>query len=220
MTLSELKKSVMDIVGEDADAPTYWTSSTDSEITRLLQDALEETCCLSAHTTQEFIIPLYEDRTHYRLTPPSGELLSLKSVRVMPEGYSLTLTDTSKLSRSDYTWMTRTGTPTSFYMIGHNVLRPVPYTSDSSHYLEVIASVIPAEPTRDSEEVNIDTNIANILIAYASYMLLLTLRRFDKSDYWFKKYVEFSNIGEVEGSKLVYRSIKLRSVVEVNYAPK
>jgi hypothetical protein len=213
MTFSDLKKSVMDIIGEDSASPTYWTSSNDIELEEHLNDAIAEVCILTGQYTNELVLPLYASRSYYHLDAgKGGELLYLKRVRVYPEGYSLEQTDPAQLTREDYLWITRTGCPSKFYLVNGDMLRTVPMDSDGGRSLECLAVTIPPRYTEDDEVVDITTEMIDWVVSYTSYMMFITLRRLDKANLWFKKYIENSGFNKADDGKYVGRLIKLQEL--------
>ena len=213
MTLLELKKSVMDIIGEDSTTPTYWTSANDIELEEHINDAIAEVCLLTGQHTDELHPPLYASRSYYHLDAgKGGELLYMKRVRVYPEGYSLEQTDPAQLTREDYLWMTRTGVPFRFYLVNGDILRTVPMESDGGRSLECLAATIPGRYTEDDEVVDVTTETRGWIVAYTSYMMFLTLRRLDKANLWYKTYTQLSGFDKADDGKYVGRMIKLQEL--------
>lgn len=213
-TLLDLKRSIMDSIGEDSSSPTYWTSLNDGELEDYINDALGEVCLLSGHYTETLHLPLFSNRQHYRLDPgKGGEFLYIKGIRVLPEEYDLSMTDMNKLSKEDYLWMTRTGTPRTFFQIGLDTIRPVPIPSSGGKSLEITACVIPPPYTNDMDEIDLDDSLIEVIVAYATYMLLLSKRKLESADVWMKTYMKASGLSEENGSFLG-RSVKLQGLME------
>lgn len=208
---------VMDIVGEDSSAPTYWTSSNDIEIEDYINDAIEEVCVLTGGYKQDLVLPLHASRDYYRLDPgKGGEFLYIDSIRVEPEGYSLGMSDTTKLTREDYNWMTRTGTPRTFFFVNPDMIRVVPMAGTAGQSLEILASTIPPTYTLDDEVVDLDESLISVVIAYAASMILLSMRSFPKSSYWLKVYMEGVGRSSKEGTSFLGRAQKIRSLGDTN----
>lgn len=208
---------VMDIVGEDSSAPTYWTSSNDIEIEDYINDAIEEVCVLTGMYKQDLVLPLHASRDYYRLDPgKGGEFLYVDSIRVEPEGYSLGMSDTTKLTREDYNWMTRTGTPRTFFFVNPDMIRVVPMAGTAGQSLEILASTIPPTYTLDDEVVDLDESLISVVIAYAASMILLSMRSFPKSSYWLKVYMEGVGRSSKEGTSFLGRAQKIRSLGDTN----
>lgn len=208
-TLLTLKKLIMDTIGEDSESPTYWDSTNDVELEDLINDAVEEMLVLSGNYIEEIHVPLYTDRRHYNLDAgKGGELLYIKGARVLPEGYTLSMVDPISLSREDYRWITRTGTPRSFYIVGNDTIRPVPYPSAEGQSLELIASIIPPNYSEDDEVVDIEDSFITGVTAYCSYMLFASMRNLEAAGRWFKEYQK-AIATFVDNPKLIGRAIRL-----------
>lgn len=216
-TLSEVKKMVMDIVGEDSSSPTYWTSSNDIEIEDYINDAVEEVCVLTGMYVQDIHLPLHAGRDYYRLDAgKGGEFLYVNYMRVLPEGYSVGMSDTTKLTREDYNWMTRTGTPRTFFFVNPDIIRVVPMAGVGGQSLEIVASTIPPSYTLDDEVIDLDESLISVVVAYAASMIFLSMRSFPKSSYWLKVYMEGVGRSSKEGSSFIGRAIKIKALGEVN----
>ena len=78
------------------------------------------------------------NKKHYRISGgKGGQFLFLSSVRVLSNNDNLYMTDPFQLSRQDSRWMTSTGTPRLFYMVGLDCMRIVPYPL----HLEILLNV-------------------------------------------------------------------------------
>lgn len=216
-TLSVVKKMVMDIIGEDSSSPTYWTSSNDIELEDYINDAVEEVCVLSGVYTQDLLLPLHASRDYYSLDPgKGGEFLYVNSVRVIPEGYSVGMSDPLKLTREDYNWMTRTGTPRTFFFVNPDMLRVVPMSSTEGQSLEILASTIPPTYTLDSEVIDLDESLISVVVAYAASMIFLSMRAFPKASLWSKVYMEGIGRTSKEGTSFLGRAQKIKDLGSAN----
>ena len=111
-TLQTIKKSVMDIIGEDSITPTYWTSSNDIELENYINDAFEEVCILTRHYKEDLYIPLMANKKHYRISGGKvGQFLFLSSVRVLSNNDNLYMTDPFQLSETRLKVDDVSGTP-------------------------------------------------------------------------------------------------------------
>ncbi len=150
MTLGELKKLVMNIVGEDSASPTYWTDSNDSELRGYINDAVEEVCILTGQYVEDLNIPVFANRQHYILDFSKGsQLLWINHARIEPESWRLGQVDPEKLSREDYNWMTRTGTPINFCSIGLDTIRLIPFPTVDGKVIEMNVTAIPPTLTKN-----------------------------------------------------------------------
>lgn len=209
MTLEYLKKVIMNNIGEDSVSPTYWTSSTDIEITDFINDAIEEVCTLTGQYVEDLYLPIWGDKQHYIIdSGKNSQLLWINYARIEPEAWRLVQVDSEKLSREDYNWMTRTGTPTCFIQYGLDTIRLVPYSTSDGKLLEMNIAAIPPVLVEDDNVINIHENHIPAVIAYATAMLFMTLRNLDKAYVWFGKYLKA--IGEYAGdnSTLLNKAIK------------
>src|SRR3990167_2558579 len=188
---------VMDSVGEDSVNPTYWTSSTVSELNEWIIDALEEWIVLTGAYTEEVAIPIFANRQYYRIDPgKGGQLLWIKHILVSPQMWSLKGTSPSKLSREDYTWITRTGTPRSFYPVGVDTIRVVPFPEEDGQVLEATIVCIPAEYSIAEELIDIRDDSISFVLDYVVGLLLLSSKRFDKAKTFLQRYITEGNLGE------------------------
>jgi hypothetical protein len=213
ITLSSLKKSILDILGEDSTTPTYWDSTNDIEIEDLINDAFEEICVTTGQYTEPISIPLFANRRHYALTPgKGGELVYLKGLRILPEEKDLTMTDPGKLTREDYRWITRTGTPEEFFVVNGDTLRLIPYPAEAGQVLEAYGVTIPPPYSYDDEELDLQDAFLGAIVGYVCYTLFTSMRMFDKGALWFDEYIKSLGLMNKEASSLIGRSIKFKAI--------
>ena len=218
-TLEQVRAMVMDVVGDDSVNPTYWTPSTITELDEWILDALEEWVVLTGAYTEEIAIPLFADRKHYQLDPArGGQMLWIKHLLVSPEMWSLKGTSPAKLSREDYTWMTRTGTPRSFYPVGLGVIRIIPYPSEDGQVLEGTIVCVPASYNLASELVDIRDDSVSFIIDYVASLLLLSTKRLDKAKVFLRRYIEIGGLGVYKLDKVFYKQQALRGVGDTDVA--
>ena len=210
-TLLELRQMVMDIVGEDSAAPTYWTSSNQAELDEWINDGFEQVCLVTGQYTEEFILPLFANKAWYRVDPgKGGQFLWIKHLRVWPEGYELGGADPTKLAREDYNWMTRTGTPRTFFPVGVNTIRIIPFPSTDGQSLEGTCVCLPPSLSVNDEVLDIDDSLIRPVLDYAAGMTLMSLRRLDKAVEFFKSYAVGLGLDEKKTAALTYTAPKLR----------
>jgi len=210
-TLQDIKLMVMDIVGEDSSSPTYWNSSNDSELTEWINDGLEQVCLVTGQYVEEFTLPLFADRSWYRVDPgKGGQFLWVKHLLLQPEGYELGGADPTKLAREDYNWMTRTGTPRVFFPVGVNTIRVVPYPSTNGQSLEGSCVCLPPSLSTDDEVVDLGSSLIRPVVDYAAAMTLMSMRRLEKALGFFKSYSVGLGLDSKKTAQLSYKVTKLQ----------
>ena len=200
----------MDIVGEDSDNPTYWDSSTDTELVEWINDGFEQVCLTTGQYTEEVIIPMYANRSWYQIdTTKGGQFLWFKYLRLWPEGNELGGADPTKLSREDYNWMTRTGTPRVFFPIGLNTIRVVPYPSTNGLSLEGTAVCLPPSYIDNDNVLDIDDSLIRPVVDYTAGMTFMSLKRLDKAVEFFRSYSVGLGLDNKKTSNLTNKVPKL-----------
>jgi len=189
--LSDLKTRVKDIIG-DFSPETLWDSTLDAGIEDYINDAFEEISVKTGAYKEQMYIPLSAGKRSYQIVPSSrgGQFLYPTNVRLMGQRRDLVLTDVRKLSRNDYRWMTRTGSPQEFYMVGVDVIRTVPYSSEGGDVLLLEGVVIPPSYSSNTEPIDIQDSFINTICEYASYMMLLEMRKLPAASKAFTMYAQ------------------------------
>jgi ketosteroid isomerase-like protein len=187
---------VMDLVGEDSTTPTYWTSDNISQLDGWILDAVEEISLVTGCNTEEMRIPIRANRRYYKLDPGKGSsLLWIKHLRVEPQGRRLALKDAEALSREDYNWMTRTGTPMWWFPVGLDTMRIVPYPTEEGQLLEATVVTVPQLITLGEQDLPIEDHLIAGIAAYAVGTVMIQNRRLDKVSSWFTEYHKALGIG-------------------------
>lgn len=202
---------VMDIVGEDSASPTYWTTSTDIELEEWINDGFEQVCLVTGQYVEEVIIPLFANKAWYRVDPgKGGTFLWMKYLKLWPQGYELSGVDPIKLAREDYNWMTRTGTPRTFFSVGLNTLRIVPYPTTDGQSLEGSCVCLPPSYVENDEVIDVDDSLIRPVVDYAAGMTLMSMRRLEKAVEFFKSYAVGLGLDSRETAQLSYKVNKLQ----------
>lgn len=188
---------VMDLVGEDSADPTYWNAANVGQLDHWINDAVEELCALGGLYTEEVRLPLGSGRKHYWLDPGKGsQLLWIKHMRIEPDGYYVTGTDTEKLGREDYNWITRTGSPRQWYPFGLNGVRFVPYPTADGLLIEATLVCTPPVLERSDDETRVEVGVVASVVAYAAAYVMVQTRRLDKAAAWFGEYLKGAGIAK------------------------
>ena len=204
---------VMDLVGEDSASPTYWTATNIAELDHWILDAIEELSLVLGCSTEEVRIPLQANRRYYVLDAgKASQLFYIKQMRIEPEGKRVNLKDPEALSRDDYNWMTRTGTPQVWFPIGLKTIRIVPYPTTDGQLLEATAVVVPAQVSGASEALRLEDRLISAVVSYAAAQVLIQQRRLDKVAGWMKEYHNVLGVNMSYSLNLTPKTIELKGI--------
>lgn len=211
--LARVRSMVMDLVGEDSASPTYWTATNAGQLDNWINDAVEEMCALGGLYTEEIRLPLGSGRKHYWLDPGKGsQLLWVKHMRVEPDGYYVTATDTEKLTRGDYNWITRTGSPRQWYSFGLNGVRFVPYPAGEGLLIEATLVCCPPELSRTDDEVRVEQGAIAGIAAYTAAYVMIQQRRLDKAAIWYRDYLQSAGVASADPMMRQVKTLMPRSL--------
>ena len=212
-TLTQVRNMVMDLVGEDSVSPTYWTAANVGQLDNWILDAIEEISLVTGCNTEELRIPIRSNRRFYYLDPGKGStLLWIKHLRIEPQGKRLALKDPEALSRDDYNWMTRTGTPEVWFPVGLNTIRIVPYPTVEGQLIEATVVTVPQTITLGAQDLPIEDQLIAGVASYAVGTVMIQNRRLDKVVDWFKEYHKALGIGMSYSLNLVPKTITLKGI--------
>ena len=212
-TLSDIKSRVLDIIGEDSAAPTFWDSTQDGEIEDYINDAVEEACTLIPHYKEDIYLPLLTNKKHYRISPgKGGQFLYISNMRIIPDERDVEMVGAGQVARNDYRWMTSTGRPNRFFRIGVETIRVIPYPEQDGDTLVMSCVVIPPRYTENDELIDIHDTFIGIVVSYAAYMLFLSLRMIDKAGVQLERYSTLLGDYNVDATSMKQTAFKLRSV--------
>lgn len=212
-TLEQVRKMVMDLVGEDSANPTYWTGSAVDELDEWILDAVEEICLVTGGHTEELRLPLGSGKKYYWLDPgKESSLLWIKHLRIEPAGKRLNLKDPVALSRDDFNWMTRTGTPEVWFPIGLEGIRVVPFPTTGGQMLEATIVTVPRLPDENDEDIPLEDSLVAGVTAYATATTLIQQRRLDKVQGWLLDYAKAIGLGKDHSFNMIGRAFQPKAL--------
>ena len=212
-TLTQVRSMVMDLVGEDSISPTFWTAANVSQLDEWILDAIEELSLVTGCNTEELRLPLQANKRYYRINPGKGStLLWIKHLRIEPQGRRLDLKDPESLSRTDFNWMTRTGTPECWFPVGLDTVRFVPYPTEEGQLIEATAVTVPASITLGEQDVPIEDQLIAGVASYAAGTVMIQNRRLDKVTGWFQEYHKALGIGQSYSLNLTPKTITFKGI--------
>jgi hypothetical protein len=153
--MNELEARVLDLIGENSDAPDVYTDAGIVEIRDHLNDALEEVALLTAAQKHTWRIPLKANAIFYTIPTGPNRFAWVTSAWLYGGERRLTQTDFQGLDYLDPMWMWATGNPTHYVPIGLDQLAIYPAASGSADTLELTGIAIPARYTSDADPIKL-----------------------------------------------------------------
>jgi hypothetical protein len=149
---NDLEKRVMDLIGENTDAPDVFDDEGIQEIRDSLNDAIEELAIITGCFQKVWHIPLKANCYFYQMPDDFGwfESVYLLSIKRWLEQTSFV-----GLHHSDARWLRATGTPQLYAPIGARKFAIWPAKSTSVDTLEVSGVAIPERYTTDTDRIKL-----------------------------------------------------------------
>jgi len=143
--VNSLERKVLELIGEDPDAPDVFTDDAEgmAPIRDSLNDAIQEITMVTGGYKRQYLIPLRQDMTFYRITLPEGTLGWVTDAWLVNQGRRLEQTDLIRLQSRTPDWMDTSGNPEQYLPIGQNVLGLYPTPGGDSDVLELTVVEIP-----------------------------------------------------------------------------
>ena len=152
---NDLEKSVMDLIGENTNAPDVYTEDNIIELRDLINDAIEEVCMVTGCHRKVWHVPLKNDCNFYQLPASADAFLWTESVWLYGSKRRLEQKDFAGFNAQDSRWLLSTGGPYYYATLGHDKLCIFPAPADSIDTLEVTGAAIPKRYEDDTERIQL-----------------------------------------------------------------
>ena len=153
--MNTLESSVIDLIGENADAPDVYTTTGIEEIRSHLNDALEEICLLTGCYKRTWHLPLKTNCYFYRIPEIRDRFGWFDSVYLAGNQSLLEQTDFQGLDFMDARWLVATGTPSHYAPIGYREMAVYPAPASSADTLEIVGVAIPKRYAEDTDPIQL-----------------------------------------------------------------
>lgn len=163
--MNALETLVLRYIGENVSNPDVFSDIT--PIRDSINDAVQELQALTGGVTDQFVIPLVEDKTFYRLSFQHGHFGWIQDAWLVNNKRRLGQTDRYRLDYLDPRWMKSTGTPESYFQVGLDVIGVYPKPSASSDVVELKCVVIPSRYEDDIDRVKLRETYKWAVVHYA-----------------------------------------------------
>ena len=152
---NDLENRVMDLIGENTDAPDVFDDTGIEEIRSHLNDAIEEVAMITGCHKRIWHVPLTADSYFYSLDQSRDKIAWIETVYLLNPPRRLKQESLLGLEQMDARWMIATGTPSLYVPFSYDKFVLWPAVSASSYSIEVTGIAIPDRYTLDTDRVRL-----------------------------------------------------------------
>lgn len=151
---NDLETRVLDLIGEDSSAPDVYDDTGIIEIRDLVNDAIEEVCMVTGCRQTVWHIPLKDGCFFYKVPGPDAFGWPV-AVWLYGSKRKLEQKDFSGFLELDSRWLSSTGGPWFYSLLGTDKLCVFPAPAGDADSLEVTGVAIPARYETDTDKVDL-----------------------------------------------------------------
>jgi len=153
--MNTIEKHVLELIGEDPDAPDVFTADNMEPIRDSINDAIEEIAMMTGCVTDTYHINLRKNRNFYRFDYQRGSIAWIKDVWLSTIQRRLEQTDLIRLTVYNPRWLYNNGSPESYFTIGMGFFGIWPAPSSDTDMLEITVVSIPARYTESEDRIKL-----------------------------------------------------------------
>jgi len=167
--MNEIETHVLEMIGENTTSPDVFTEGSDSfdQIRGSINDAIEEISLFTGGLKRSYKLPIRKDVNFYRLNFTSEYVSWITQVWLYGVKRRLTQVDFVGLRSDNPRWLYNSGSPTSYFMVGENILGIHPAPTASTDMLEIKAVVVPFRYEEDIDRVKLRDQFKWAAVHYA-----------------------------------------------------
>lgn len=155
------------MIGEDPDSPDVFDETGIEQIRDSINDAIEEIVFITGSNRRTFRLPLVQDQMFYRISLASGDFAWVTDAILVNQRRRMRQTDMVRLEAENPRWMTSTGTPDSYFQVGHNVIGIYRRPASTSDIVNISCVVIPKAYTSDTDRIRLPEAFQRAAMHYA-----------------------------------------------------
>jgi hypothetical protein len=167
--VNSIEKHVLQLIGENTTSPDVF-ADTDAGMVQIrdsVNDAIEEIALLTDSYRGQYIIPLRDSRSFYRLNSSRGRFCHITDAWIPSLKRRLDQTDLVRLNYLNTNWLSDSGTPECYFPIGVNWMGLWPYPTDDQIVLELMTIMIPDRYTSDTARIRLKDDFSWAAAHYA-----------------------------------------------------
>lgn len=155
--MNDLEKNVLQVIGESTSNPDVFEDTDDgmAQIRDSINDAIEEISMLTGSVSGTYYLPLRTGRNYYRLAFNRDRFGWITSAWTYIQKRRLEQTDLIRLNAFNPRWMLISGSPESYFQVGHQFLGVYPAPAGDGEVLRLDCIVIPDRYTSDEDRLKV-----------------------------------------------------------------
>lgn len=167
--MNKLEQHVLEMIGENTSSPDVFLNTTDGlePIRDSINDAIQEIATITGGQKKEYIIPLTQDATFYRLKFTQDQFGWITDCWHIANQWRLRQTDIHKENRENPRWMDYTGDPERYMQVGLDIIGVVPRPPGVGTVLNMTCVVIPDPYETSTDRIKLRESFEWAVVHYA-----------------------------------------------------
>ncbi len=167
--MNKLERHVLEMIGESTSSPDVFLDTDDGlePIRNSINDGIQELSITTGAYKRDYILPLTQDATFYRLRFTEGQFGWVTDAWHIENQWRLTQTDLHKENREDPRWMDQTGEPERYMQIGLDIVGVWPRPSGVGTALNLTCVTIPDPYGTSTDRIKLRESFEWAVVHYA-----------------------------------------------------
>lgn len=155
--MNTLETHVLELIGENTSAPDVFldTDAGLEPIRESLNDAIEEITLLTGSYKEKYQLFLAADQAFYRIKLNRGAMAWITDAWLVGQKRRLTQTDLIVLNAGNPRWLSNSGSPEAYLLVGSNILGFCPVPSGGNDVVELTMVVAPKRLTTSTDRIRL-----------------------------------------------------------------
>jgi len=167
--MNTLETHVLELIGENTTSPDVF-SDTDAglePIRESLNDAIEEITLLTASHKEKYQLFLAQDQAFYRVKLNRGDMAWITDAWLVGQKRRLRQTDLISLNAENPRWLSNSGPPESYILVGSDILGFHPTPGGGDDIVELTMVVCPERMTTSTDRIRLRDTFKWSAVHYA-----------------------------------------------------
>ena len=167
--MNTIETHILELIGEDPSSPDVFldTSAGMGPIRDSINDAIEEIVLLTGSYKRKYYLMCEDGQNFYRLRFTRDQMAWITDAWLVEHKRRLEQTDIHALNVFNTRWLYNSGTPRSYFPIGHSVIGLWPAPASNDLIIEFTMVMIPERYSEDTDRLKLRDSFQWATVHYA-----------------------------------------------------
>ena len=194
--MNDIERQVLTLIGEDLTNPDVFTDTEEgmAPIRQSVNDAIQQMCAVTGSYKRQVFLVLRQNALFYRIVSTGDYIAYIVQAMDRARRFRLVQSHPLRLAADDIAWMKRTGEPTHYMQICHDIVGIWRKPTYSGKVLELECVMIPREYGYGDQVVRLRRNFQEGAVMLAVSEYYASRGDAPRATDWFNKYLQAAQL--------------------------